>query len=156
MKASSFLDTIVDCVVYCMDVKDIAPLVNTPIIYADPPYTKRQYAAYYHILETITLADNPELTGSTGLRAWESHQSPFCYKAKAPAALENLVSNLQFQHFFLSYSQDGQIPHERIISILEKYGELKIYEKEYGRYKSSKLKHKGSKVIERLYHLKRY
>ena len=32
-------------------------------VYADPPYTKRQYAAYYHILETIAAGDRPLISG---------------------------------------------------------------------------------------------
>ena len=37
-------------------------------VYLDPPYTKRQYAAYYHILETISLGDEPIVEGICGIR----------------------------------------------------------------------------------------
>ena len=40
-------------------------------VYLDPPYTKRQYAAYYHVLETLAYGDEPEVSGVTGLRPWE-------------------------------------------------------------------------------------
>ena len=37
-------------------------------VYLDPPYTKRQYAAYYHILEAISLGDEPIVEGICGIR----------------------------------------------------------------------------------------
>src|SRR5699024_1050861 len=40
---------------------------DNDVVYYDPPYTKRQYAAYYHDLETITAGDSPIVSGVTGL-----------------------------------------------------------------------------------------
>ncbi len=33
--------------------------MNAYLCYVDPPYMKRQYAANYHLLETIAKGDNP-------------------------------------------------------------------------------------------------
>lgn len=141
--------------VFCEDANKLASEIASTIVYADPPYTKRQYAAYYHVLETIALRDNPKIQGSTGLRQWQTKSSDYCYRAKAPSVLENLVAKLNCRHFFLSYSEDGQIPHETIVGILSKYGQMKVYEAPYRRYKSSSLPHKDGLVMERLYHLSR-
>ena len=81
---------------------ELLPLTRSDFVYADPPYTKRQYAAYYHLLETIAMGDQPKITGSTGLRAWEDKASDYCYRRRAPDALSELVSNLKCDHFFLS------------------------------------------------------
>jgi adenine-specific DNA-methyltransferase len=132
---------------------NLAGNISCSIVYADPPYTKRQYAAYYHILETIAVGDEPELEGSTGLRPWQDKSSDYCYRKKAPDALGDLVSKLQCSHFFLSYNEDGQIPHNTILEIMKKRGVVKVFEAPYRRYKSSGLPHKGEKVVERLYHL---
>jgi adenine-specific DNA-methyltransferase len=139
--------------VFCEDANRLAPNIRSSIIYADPPYTKRQYAAYYHVLETIAVGDEPPLEGSTGLRTWQDKASDYCYKTKAPYALEDLVSKLNCEHFFLSYNADGQIPHDVILEILSKFGKPKFFEKPYRRYKSSGRPHKGESVVERLYHL---
>lgn len=139
--------------VFCEDANKFVETIEGGIIYADPPYTKRQYAAYYHLLETIALADEPELTGSTGLRPWEEKASDYCYRKRAPHALEDLVSKLNCKHFFLSYNEDGQIPHPVILEILKGYGAVKFFEAPYRRYKSSVRPHKGDGVVERLYHL---
>lgn len=125
----------------------------TPVVYADPPYTKRQYAAYYHILETIALYDNPEISGSTGLREWSSKASDFCYKRRAPQALVDLLLAADCDHFFLSYSADGQIPHRDVLEILGDFGSVDTIEWILPRYRSSALKHRSSTVIERLYHV---
>ena len=61
--------------VTCADVDVAAGESTTTVVYADPPYTKRQYAAYYHLLETIVQNDEPEISGSTGLRPWEEKRS---------------------------------------------------------------------------------
>jgi adenine-specific DNA-methyltransferase len=127
---------------------------STPIVYADPPYTKRQYAAYYHVLETIVRNDRPAISGSTGLRNWATHSSDFCYKRKAEGALENLVKASDCSDFFLSYNEDGQISHNRILDLLNDYGEASFSELNLKRYKSSNLPHKGPTVAERLYHLR--
>jgi len=139
--------------VFCDDANRFVETVQGAIVYADPPYTKRQYAAYYHLLETIALGDEPELTGSTGLRPWEEKSSDYCYRKRAPQALQDLVSKLNCKHFFLSYNEDGQIPHPVILDILKGSGVVEFFEAPYRRYKSSPRPHKGDGVVERLYHL---
>jgi adenine-specific DNA-methyltransferase len=128
--------------------------IEAPIIYADPPYTKRQYSAYYHIPETIAVGDEPEVSGKTGLRPWEEKASDYCYRSKAPDALADLVSKLNCQHFFLSYSLDGQIPHETILEILSTRGEISVHSVRYKRYKSQSVSRRRKPLKERLYALR--
>ena len=139
--------------IVCGDAQTVAADLETDVVYADPPYTKRQYAAYYHVLETIAVGDEPEVTGSTGLRPWRDKSSPYCYRATAATALETLVSRLRCRHFFLSYSSDGQIHHERIMTILQRAGSVSLFETTARRYKSSSLPHRGPTLTERLYHV---
>ena len=133
------------------DVEAVLPSLEVELVYADPPYTKRQYGAYYHVPETIVLDDAPPLEGSTGLRPWTP--SPWCYRRHAPAALTRLVAALRCQTFFLSYNEDGQIPHERILDILGARGQVRVHEIRRRRYKSAALPHLGNHLAERLYQL---
>lgn len=137
----------------CMEAESLLETHSAEVVYADPPYTKRQYAAYYHVLETIIRDDKPSLTGTTGLRYWQSQSSDFCYKRRAPAALERLVRSADCAHLFLSYNEDGQIGHGVILDVLGAYGNVSVRETSIRRYKSSALPHKGPNVVERLYHL---
>ena len=79
-------------------------LKRIKVVYADPPYTRDHYSRYYHVLETICLRDNPEIStvassagrvASRGIYRLERHQSPFCIKSKAPAAFESLFSGVR-------------------------------------------------------------
>lgn len=137
------------------DAVDVAAEVDADVLYADPPYTKRQYAAYYHLLETLIRSDEPTITGSTGLRDWQTHASDWCYRRKAPQALDALIAKSSTRRFVLSYSEDGQIPHELILEILAAYGRVSSQEVVQRRYRSSQLPHKGTQVTERIYTLVR-
>jgi adenine-specific DNA-methyltransferase len=124
---------------------------DADLVYADPPYTKRQYAAYYHLLNTLVQDQDPSLTGSTGLPNWRQWGSDWCYSRKAPRALENLVAKCAAPKFILSYSSDGHIPHPTIMDILNTYGRAQFLNSDYRRYKSSRLDHRSSTVTERIY-----
>ena len=81
------------------------------------------YSRFYHVLETITLGDEPEVSSvrvggaselSRGLYRTERHQSPFCIKSQAPAAFDALFSLARSlgMPLVLSYSpyDDGHRP----------------------------------------------
>src|SRR5690606_16072947 len=86
------------------------PVFVDDVVYLDPPYTKRQYAAYYHLLETIALGDEPSVEGVTGLRPWREKASDFCYRTRALGALTSLVNKLPARRIVISYSDDAHIP----------------------------------------------
>ena len=102
------------------------------VIYADPPYTRYHYSRYYHVLETIVLRDNPDITTvkkgdkleiSKGLYRKDRHQSPFSIKTKAAGALRKLVkgSHKLNANLIISYSPYDSEKKEapRLLSIEE-------------------------------------
>lgn len=141
--------------VHSDDANRLIRRLEVDAVYADPPYTKRQYAAYYHILETIAAGDEPLIGGATGLRPWEHLSSPYCYRRYAASALDDLVSNSRSRHFFLSYSDDGQIRHSEILEILNAHGTVVFREYPMRRYRSNVNGEEVSCVVERLYYLDR-
>jgi adenine-specific DNA-methyltransferase len=129
-------------------------LRDVDAVYLDPPYTKRQYAAYYHLLETLVAGSAPAVEGSTGLPPWQEKRSAFCYRKRAPGALEQLVALLDAPHVFLSYSDDGHIPHEAILEILGQRGGVRYWELPLARYRSNTGRTEPKAMVrERLYHL---
>jgi adenine-specific DNA-methyltransferase len=119
----------------CVDVMDV-PIAQEDTVYFDPPYTKRQYAAYYHILETIAWGDTPKVDGITGLRPWRNRASAFCYKSRALDALESLISSTPAHRIFLSYSSEGHVPLPELREIAANCGTLTLHELgEIGRYR---------------------
>ena len=72
---------------------------DTTVVYADPPYTRDHYSRYYHVLETMSLRDNPAVAKvriggveriSRGVYRVHRHQSPFCIPSKASQAFSTL------------------------------------------------------------------
>ncbi|MFI4989488.1 MAG: DNA adenine methylase [Solirubrobacterales bacterium] len=139
--------------VHCADATAMAAQVEVDALYLDPPYTKRQYAAYYHLLETLVAGTEPRVTGSTGLPPWEDKQSEFCYRRRAELALDGLLAAARARHVFLSYSDDGHIPHERIVELMRSRGDVRWWEYRSRRYRSNSGGRHDRSLHERLYHL---
>ena len=104
------------------------PTEEQDTLYLDPPYTKRNYAAYYHVLETIAHGDEPTVTGVTGLRPWESKASPFNYKRRALEAMLTLVKQSLARRVLISYSNEGHINLEALARGLQPWGVVEIHE----------------------------
>jgi adenine-specific DNA-methyltransferase len=115
------------------------PVDTDDLVYIDPPYTKRQYASYYHILETITLGDEPIVEGVAGLRPWREKASDFCYRTRALGAFTELVDRLDAQRLLISYSDDAHIDIEALSSALRGFGSVvPIQLMEIGRYRPNR------------------
>ena len=109
---------------------------STDLVYLDPPYTKRQYASYYHILETLTQGDEPVVEGVAGLRPWKDLASDYCYKVRALNALCGLISCLPAQHILLSYSNEGHVDLTELMLNLDEIGKVRMHElARIGRYR---------------------
>jgi adenine-specific DNA-methyltransferase len=121
------------------DVFDV-PNSAQDLVYLDPPYTKRQYASYYHILETVALGDEPEVEGVAGLRPWKDRASDFCYKTRALKTLSRLVHSLKAQKVLLSYSSEGHICMKDMKIELSKIGRSTMHPLgAIGRYRPNKV-----------------
>ena len=136
-------------------IEEHASSIRTNAVYLDPPYTKRQYAGNYHILETLAQEDEPIAEGDGGLRTWQEQASDFCYRRFAGQAFRKTLELLSVPHVFISYSQDGQVQEDELLAILNDFGKVTIHEKSYNRYRSNK-KVKEGNLLERLYHIEKY
>jgi len=103
---------------------------DTSVVYADPPYTRDHYSRYYHVLETISLRDNPEVSTmvlkgkellSRGLYRKKRHQSPFCIRSQAPNAFDIMFSKTKKigAKLILSYSPFNKSTnaHPRVVNL---------------------------------------
>jgi len=137
------------------DVEKIGSELNTDAVYLDPPYTKRQYAGNYHILETLAREDEPEAVGDGGLRPWKEQASEFCYKRSAGHAFRDTLKRLRATHVFISYSEDGQVSESELNSILSDFGKVTMHQLPLARFRSNN-RVKDGRVLERLYHIERF
>jgi len=145
--------------VYCEDgIGLVAQLAGVDILYLDPPYTKGQYAASYHVLETIARWDFPAVYGVTGKRDTRALHSALNRKQDALEALRTIIEKASYRHLLMSYSDDSLIPHASLIQLFRQYGEVVINEQPLKRYNSISSKdHRytlRTHVKERLYYLK--
>lgn len=132
-------------------VGDVFDLATTPddTVYFDPPYTKRQYSAYYHLLETIHAGDAPEVGGVTGLRPWKDKASDFCYKTRALDALTRLVLGTEARRILLSYSNEGHVPREHLVNALSEAGEVTFHAvRTIGRYRPNAQASAGGSTVD--------
>ncbi len=132
--------------------EDLASVLSGDVCYIDPPYIKRQYAANYHILETIAREDFPEAIGESGLRPWRDQYSNFCSKIKIRDSFSKIIETVQSNHIFISYSEDGLLTLDQLTDFLSKFGTVKIHKIEYKRFKSNNSK-KSPNIIEYLIYL---
>lgn len=135
---------------------DLIRKIKGDILYLDPPYNGRQYAQYYHVLETIALYDNPELTGITGQRKIKDKQSKYCSKKQVLDELEDLIKNADFKYIFMSYNDEGLMNLKEIENIMKKYGHYELKTQAYKRYKAdNKRDYKKDETLEYLHCLKK-
>lgn len=134
-----------------VDLLDKNDFSDYEVVYMDPPYVaNRGYHDNYHLLETISRYDNPEIKGKTGLRKIVDTKSRFCSKLDAFTEFKNVLSKLSCKYVFISYSSESVVSKSDMIELLKNTGwkDVKCYEKEYKRFKSNKnSEEKQEKVV---------
>jgi len=124
--------------IYREDTNLLAKRIKAEIVYLDPPYNSRQYSRFYHVLETLTKWNKPDLYG-VALKPEPENMSDYC-RIKARNKLEELVRDLNAKYLVVSYnntyesksnSSKNKITLQEIRDILDKKGNTKIFEKDY-------------------------
>ncbi|MCL2045966.1 MAG: Dam family site-specific DNA-(adenine-N6)-methyltransferase [Oscillospiraceae bacterium] len=124
---------------YNSDANKLIREIEGDILYIDPPYNSRQYAPNYHLLETISRYDNPEIRGVTGMRPYDDIKSAYSVKSEVTEVYEDLIANANFSNIIMSYSTEGIMSSEQIETILKRYGDdasYRQYNIPYRKYKS--------------------
>jgi len=111
--------------VYNLDYKKLFKnnvLTNVDCIYLDSPYTADQYSRFYHVLETVSLYDNPELNFKAKYRE-DRHKSLFSYKRHVRGEFENIIrfSKKNKNKLIISYSNKGVLELDELIKVCNKY-----------------------------------
>lgn len=134
-------------------VEELAEDIQAASCYLDPPYTKRQYAGNYHLLETLARGDEPAPVGEGGLRDWYANYSDFCSKRFVAAAFQEVVKRLDCEHIFVSYSEDGLLPADELHEMLDDRGVVTRHTYPLQRYRSNSAG-KSGELSEYLFHLR--
>lgn len=117
--------------------EDIAKEVECSLCYIDPPYMKRQYAANYHLIETVARMDEPAPVGISGLRPWRDQYSDFCSKQKIWNAFRSIFTNAKTSRFLISYSEDGLITKPELMKFFGEFGTVSVKSFNNSRFRSN-------------------
>ncbi len=137
------------------DANSLIEEIKGDILYLDPPYNTRKYNTNYHMLETISLYDNPTIKGKTGVRDDESKKSDYSSRRFAKKAFEDLIKKASFDYILLSYNNEGIISVEDIQSIMSKYGQYTVLKKPYRRFKADSNRNNGATEVLEYIHILR-
>ena len=127
-----------EVLIFREDANSFAKQIQTDIVYIDPPYNSRQYSRFYHVLETLTKWDKPELHG-VALKPEPENMSDYC-RVSAKDRFAELVNDINANYLVVSYnntyesksnSSKNKITLEEIKKILSKKGKTKVFEKKY-------------------------
>jgi adenine-specific DNA-methyltransferase len=118
-----------------LDALDAVTQLEGDICYIDPPYNQHKYIGNYHVWETLTLWDAPEVYGVACKRVdVQSRGSPFNSKPNARAALEQVIRGAQARHLVVSFSDEGFLSRVDIEAMLAERGEVTVLTHDYKRY----------------------
>lgn len=129
------------------DANELVRKVSADVLYVDPPYNDRQYAANYHILEVIAEHHRVEdleeyesaLYGKTGLRPYEDLKSAYCVAPSsrsegrnALSAMTDLILSCRARHVVVSYNEEGLLTREELGAILSRFSGKRSFDYETG------------------------
>lgn len=118
--------------------EELASSISADLCYIDPPYMKRQYAANYHILETLAREDTPKAVGESGLRPWRDQYSNFCTKTKIRQSFKDIFTRMNCKDYLISYSEDGLLEIKDLQKFLSQFGEVNVKTLRHKRFKSNR------------------
>jgi len=126
---------------------------DADVAYLDPPYTAADYSTYYHIWDSITAWDKPEVSLKTNRRvdrvkSADTHdktmKSPWYSKKTALKATKELIDRLPVKYCVFSYSDEGLIPKEDMEKLCSQYESVEWHEKEHDRHVMARIGAGGS------------
>ena len=118
--------------------EDLSKEIEADLCYIDPPYMKRQYAANYHMLETLARGDSPDdLIGKSGLRNWWPQHSKLCTKTRGRDSFKQIIAEMKCPKFLVSYSEDGLFQLDELVALFEQFGRVDVERIEYSRFRSN-------------------
>jgi adenine-specific DNA-methyltransferase len=132
-----------------LDAQQLAQDAECEIAYIDPPYNGHPYGSNYHLLNTVALWDKPHVERAIILdgrsvnksairKDWRTERrSAYNYPSQALDALSKLVFSIKAKYILVSYSSDGIIPLDSLVSAFGERGEVTSVSQSYKRYRVS-------------------
>ena len=148
-----------DCEVHISrkDANELAKVLpKTDLVYLDPPYNQHPYGSNYFMLNLINDYQKPtNISKVSGIpNNW--NRSVFNKKAKIKDSLGKLCATLDTHYLLISFSDDGFISVDDMVSLLSEIGKVSVFDKEYNTFRGCRnLQDRDVHVKEYLYLVKK-
>jgi adenine-specific DNA-methyltransferase len=111
------------------------------LAYLDPPYNQHRYEANYHIWETLVAWDAPDHYGVACKRTEirEGERSAFNSRRTMPAALEQVVRDVQARLLVLSYNDESWMDLDHLVEICRARGHVEVLAFASNRYVGARI-----------------
>jgi hypothetical protein len=129
LKPALFCDNGRENEVYQLDCQHLVQYLasegmTVDVAYLDPPYNQHPYGSNYHVLNSLSLWDKPAVTpkiegrNKSAIRDdWRTERrSAYNYRGEAWNAYAKMLETLDARFILTSYSTDGMIPLEGMVS----------------------------------------
>jgi adenine-specific DNA-methyltransferase len=117
------------------DANELAPTLDTDLVYIDPPYNQHSYFSNYHIWETLVRWDAPETYGIACKRLdCRAVKSDYNSKRRAAQAFDQLLDSLRSPWMIVSFNNEGFHDPEHVFRELQEHGYVNFVEVDFTRY----------------------
>lgn len=113
-------------------------LPHLDLAYLDPPYNQHPYGSNYFMLNLLVNYREPEgISKVSGIpNTWK--RSAYNKRAKAIAALSDLLANLDARFILVSFNSEGFIPKVEMLDLLSSIGRVEVLETKYNAFRGSR------------------
>lgn len=123
---------------YQLDALDAATRISADVAYIDPPYNQHKYLGNYHIWETLTLWDKPEVYGVACKRMdCKSRRSAFNSRNQYSTVFDDLLDRLDCRYAIVSFSDEGYVSTGEMMDILSSHGAVSVRKFDFRRHVGS-------------------
>jgi adenine-specific DNA-methyltransferase len=122
------------------DAFDVARTVDADLAYLDPPYNQHSYLGNYHVWETLTLWDKPEVYGLACKRVdVRERKSVFNRRPLFHDAFRDLIDAVRAARVAVSFSDEGFLNIDALRALLSRRGAVVEHAFTHRRYIGSQI-----------------
>ena len=118
-----------------LDANELAPDLDSELVYVDPPYNQHSFFSNYHVWETLVRWDAPETYGVACKRVdCRENRSAYNSRRRAPAALAELLASIPARWLLVSVSDEGFHDVDELGTLLSAIGYVRRIDVDSKRY----------------------
>jgi len=155
-KIPNLMESDAKSTIYHEDANELVRKISADLVYIDTPYNSRQYGDIYHVLENVMDWKKPKLYGVAMKPKDRSKTKSLYSTAKAPDVFEDLIMHINARYILVSYNNmahkgvgrsNAKISNDEIINILNKRGDVQIFNEPFQVFTTGKTHIKNHKEL---------